>query len=91
MTIWHLSVGIDIWNSHTQTIKKLAVNSVISGVICVAVLVFLTGQRNVWNFVLFLFFFTVVDFLANLMLQYLNKKRQKQIDDELNIYENTDE
>lgn len=91
MTVRHLSVGIDIWNSRTQTTKKLAVNSVVSGVICIAVLVFLTGQKNVWNFVLFFISFTVVDFLANLMILYINKKRQKQIDDELNINENMDE
>lgn len=83
MTIRNLSVGVDIWDSHTCTNKKLFINSIISGIICVTLFVFLSGERNVWSIVLIFISFSVVYFILNFTLQYINKKRQKQIDDEI--------
>lgn len=91
ITIRHLSVGVDIWDSKSHTNKRLAINSIISGGICVSLLIVLAGERNVRNIILTFVSFTIVYFLAHLVLRNINKKRQREIDDELssdeNIYE----
>lgn len=83
ITIRYLSVGVDIWDSQRQTNKKLLINSIISGGICVSLLVVLAGERNAWSIILIFVSFTVVYFLTHLVLRNINKKRQRQIDDEL--------
>lgn len=83
ITIRHLSVGVDIWDSQRHTNKKLLINSIISGGICVSLLIVLAGERNVWSIILIFVSFIIVYFLTHLVLRNINKKRQQQIDDEL--------
>lgn len=83
VTIRHLSVGVDIWDSQRHTNKKLLINSIISGGISVSLLIILAGERNVWSIILTFVSFTIVYFLVHLVLRNINKKRQQQIDDEL--------
>lgn len=83
ITIRHLSVGVDIWDSQRHTNKKLLINSIISGGICVSLLIVLAGERNVWSIILIFVSFIIVYFLTQLVLRNINKKRQQQIDDEL--------
>ncbi|WP_405176471.1 DUF6773 family protein [Paenibacillus sp. FSL H8-0261] len=83
ITIRHLSVGVDIWDSQRNTNKKLLINSIISGGICVSLLIVLAGERNVWSIILIFVSFIIVYFLTHLVLRNINKKRQQQIDDEL--------
>jgi hypothetical protein len=83
ITIRHLSVGVDIWDSQRHTNKRLFINSIISGGISVSLLIFLAGERNVWRIILTFLSFTIVYFLVHLVLRNINKKRQRQIDDEL--------
>ncbi|KAA1191366.1 DUF6773 family protein [Paenibacillus sp. B2(2019)] len=83
VTIRHLSVGVDIWDSQRNTYKKLLINSIISGGICVSLLIVLAGERNVWSIILIFVSFIIVYFLTHLVLRNINKKRQQQIDDEL--------
>lgn len=83
ITIRHLSVGVDIWDSQRHTNKRLLINSIISGGISVSLLIFLAGERNVWSIILTFVSFTIVYFLVHLVLRNINKKRQRQIDDEL--------
>jgi pilus assembly protein TadC len=78
-----LSVGVDIWDSQRHTNKRLLINSIISGGISVSLLIFLAGERNVWSIILTFVSFTIVYFLVHLVLRNINKKRQRQIDDEL--------
>ncbi|OMD42024.1 DUF6773 family protein [Paenibacillus odorifer] len=87
ITIRHLSVGVDIWDSRSHTNKKLLINSIISGGICVSLLIVLAGERNVWSIILTFVTFTMVYFLVHLVLRNINKKRQRQIDDELSTDE----
>lgn len=87
ITIRHLSVGVDIWDSRSHTNKKLLINSIISGGICVSLLIVLAGERNVWSIILTFVTFTMVYFLVHLVLRKINKKRQRQIDDELSTDE----
>ncbi|WP_339315414.1 DUF6773 family protein [Paenibacillus sp. FSL R10-2734] len=89
ITIRHLSDGVDISQSHSN--KRLVLNSIVSGGICVSLMVFLAGERNVWNLILIFVAFTIVYFLAHFVLRNINKRRQKQIDDELGSDENIDE
>ncbi|WP_419886524.1 DUF6773 family protein [Paenibacillus sp. B-A-8] len=87
ITIRHLSVGVDIWDSRSHTNKKLLINSIISGGICVSLLIVLAGERNVRSIILTFVTFTMVYFLVHLVLRNINKKRQRQIDDELSTDE----
>jgi hypothetical protein len=81
--IRNLSVGVDIWDSPSQTNKKLLINSIISGGICVSLLIILAGERKVWNMILIFVAVIILHFLTHLVLRKINKKRQQQIDDEL--------
>lgn len=90
MTIRHLTAGIDIWNSKAHTNKKVLINGVTSGVISVILIAVLAGERNVLNLVIFFLCFTAINFIANLTFQYINKKRQRQIDDKLNSDESNE-
>jgi hypothetical protein len=81
--IRNLSVGVDIWDSPSQTNKKLLINSIISGGICVSLLIILAGERKVWNMILIFVAVIILHFLSHLVLRKINKKRQQQIDDEL--------
>lgn len=83
--IRNLSAGVDIWDSPKQTNKKLLINSVISGGICVSLLIILAGERKVWNMILIFVAVTIVYYLTHLVLRNINKKRQLQIDDELSV------
>lgn len=91
ITIRHLSEGVDIWDSPSHTNKRLLKNSIISGGICVSLLIFLAGERKVWNMILIFVAVIIVHFLTHFVLRNINKKRQKQIDDELSTDENIDE
>lgn len=83
VTIRHLSVGVDIWDSRSHTNKRLVINSIKSGGICVSVLIVLAGERSVWNIVLIFVAIAIVYFLVHLVIRSINNKRQQQIDDEL--------
>lgn len=90
ITIRHLTAGIDIWNSKAHTNKKVLINGVTSGAISVVLIAVLAGERNVWNLLIFFLCFTAINFIANLTFQYINKKRQRQIDDKLNSDESNE-
>lgn len=79
----YLSIGIDIWDSNSS-IKKLLFSSVFSGLICIVFLVVIAGQRNVRDLIMIFVIFTVAFFTGHYLLQYLVKKKQKEIDKELN-------
>ncbi|MDH6368430.1 hypothetical protein M2444_000208 [Paenibacillus sp. PastF-3] len=83
ITIRNLSVGVYIWDPPNQTNKKLLTNSIISGGICVSLLIILAGERKVWNMTLIFVAVTIIHFLTHLVLRNINKKRQRQIDDEI--------
>ncbi|MEK3747236.1 DUF6773 family protein [Paenibacillus sp. FSL E2-8871] len=83
ITIRHLSDGVDIWDSKSHTNKRLLLNSIISGGICVSLLIVLAGERNVWSIILIFVSFIIVYFLTHLVLRNINKKRQQQIDNDL--------
>ncbi|MNO71836.1 hypothetical protein D3C76_627610 [compost metagenome] len=83
ITIRHLSDGVDIRNSPSQTNKRLLIKSITSGGICVSLLIILAGERKVWNMILIFVAVTIAYFLSHSVLRNINKKRQKQIDDEL--------
>jgi hypothetical protein len=83
ITIRNLSVGVYIWDPPNQTNKKLLTNSIISGGICVSLLIILAGDRKVWNMTLIFVAVTIIHFLTHLVLRNINKKRQRQIDDEI--------
>lgn len=84
MTIRHLTAGIDIWNSTTHTNKKTLINVITTSTISVVLIIVLVGERNIWNLVMFFLCFTTFHFITTLAFQYINKKRQQQIDDKLN-------
>ncbi|OZQ60622.1 hypothetical protein CA600_27685 [Paenibacillus sp. VTT E-133280] len=83
ITIRNLSVGVYIWDPPNQTNKKLLTNSIISGGICVSLLIILAGERKVWNMTLIFVAVTIIHFLTHLVLRNINKKRQRKIDDEI--------
>lgn len=83
MTIRYITMGIDVWISPAQSRKKLLINGVISGTIFIFLTVFLVGEKNILNMIISFFAFFAFYILSNLLLQYINKKRQKQIDNKL--------
>lgn len=80
VTIRHFSIGIDIWSPSAHTGKKTLINGVISGAISIFLLVLLAGERNILKLLLLFICFTTAYLLLHLMMQKINKKRQKQID-----------
>ena len=83
MTIRHLTAGIDLWNFKERTNKKIIINGLTSSIISVTLIAVLEGERNLRNLVILFLIITMINFIANYTFQYLNKKRQRQIDDKL--------
>lgn len=90
MSIRHLTMGIDLWNSTTLTFKKVLINGAVTGVISVAFLAILTGQRDIGDLAIFFLSFTAFYVIGNLLLQYMSQKKQKKIDEKLNWDEQND-
>jgi hypothetical protein len=80
-TIRQLKVGIDIWGSKEKTNKKLIANILISAFISVILLAFLSGENNLKNLILFFACFSMISFLLNAVLRFINHKKQKDISD----------
>ncbi len=83
-TIRHLITGIDIWNSTKQSNKKIMISSLTSGIISTGILTVLSGERNIQKLILFFVVFSVCYFIIQFLIIFLNKKRQKQINQMIN-------
>jgi hypothetical protein len=90
MSIRHLTVGIDLWSSSTFTLKKVFINGAVTGAISVVALAILAGQRNIVDLAIFFLSFTALYVISNFILQYLSQKKQKRIDEKLNLDETND-
>lgn len=80
----HLYAGIDIWDANSTSKKKLLFNSILGGLICVISLVVIAGERNTGNMALIFISFTVAFFIGHSIIYNLVRKKQKEIDEELN-------
>ena len=87
MTIRHLTIGIDIFNSTRNSNKKILINGLTSGVISVVPLAILAKEKNIWNLIIFIVVFSSLYFIAHVALRFINEKKQKQINQRMNVDE----
>ncbi len=81
VAVRYLITGIDVCNSAEQSKKRTLLNSLITGVISTGILAVLSGERSIGSLFLFLIVFSVCFFAMQTVMLFLNKKRQKQLDD----------
>lgn len=84
VTIRHLSLGLDIWDfNSTSNKKKLAFSSVYTAALSAVILFILTGTGNIMKISIFFICFTLFNFIAKSLLYTAFKRKQRQIDEEL--------
>lgn len=83
ITIRHILAGINIWSSYKHNKKNIIINGLTSGIISLVLIIFLAGERNIFNLVLFFLVFVAIYFIMQLILQYIINKKQKLIDKKL--------
>lgn len=79
----NFSSGIDIWKSETRTRKNIFVHVLVSGVLAMIILACFSGERRLDNLLLFLVCFVTFSFAFQLLMIRMNKRRQDQINREL--------
>lgn len=79
----NISLGFDISNPSSGNLKKLFLNSLFLSAITAVVLRFISGQNDIKNSIVFFISMTVVSFLINFLSYYFVKKKQNQINKEL--------
>ena len=84
VAIRSISMGLNTSNRRDTSIKKLFLNSVFLSSITVIFFVFVSGKRDLVNGLIFFISFTMISFAVNFSLQHLVKKKQEEIDKELN-------
>lgn len=92
VTIRHLSLGLDIWDfNSTSNKKKLAFSSVYTAALSAVILFILTGTGNIMEISIFFICFTLFNFIAKSLLYTAFKRKQRQIDEELDSLDNFSE
>ena len=83
VTIKNISLGLDLSNHNSGSIKKLFFNSVFLSAITAVVFTFISGEDDIKNSIVFFISMTIVYFAINFLSNYFVKKKQNQIDKEL--------
>lgn len=84
VSIRHLSIGVGFIDSRTTSLKKLIFNSLFSGFLSVVFFRILAGERNGIRLAVFFMAVAVLFFGSHVVFHGLLKKKNKEIDDELN-------
>ena len=79
--------GIDIWNPSNNDKIKLFINTVISGILSVFVLVLLSGEHQMNELVEYFVTFVVFFFGIRLIMIRINNKKQEKINRDLDSEE----
>lgn len=90
-TINCISGGIDLWESSTYTARKLVKRSLLCGFLVLLCYIILTGEDSITNMIFMAMFWTLSHYIIHLSLNFLLKRRKKQIEQELNQQEEDDE
>jgi len=80
--IRNVMIGNDIYPK-----EKIIVNSLVSGIIGTVILAILAGLK-IMQLIIFFGCYTLAYFIISLVINYINTKRQKQIEKQLNYEEN---
>lgn len=83
VTFKNISLGFDISNSKSGNLKKLFLNSIFLSAITAIVFTFLSGEDDIKNSIVFFISMTIVYFLINFLSYYFFKRKQNQINKEL--------
>lgn len=84
ISICHFKEGIDIWNPKDDGKKKILLNTIISGVISVILLVLLSGEYDIKNLTSYFVSFVLIFFIFRSAMIFINKKKQQTIENKLN-------
>lgn len=84
VTVKNIKLGFEVGNPDVRNHKKFAINSVFLSATSTIFFLFVSGEKAVGSAILFFLSFTLAYFLINLLLDYFVRKRQEQIDHELN-------
>lgn len=82
--IKNIKLGLEVANPNASNPKKLFVNSVVLSATSTVIFRFVSGEKSILSNILFFLSSTFAYFLVNLALDHFVKKRQKEIDQELN-------
>nr|WP_300004177.1 DUF6773 family protein [Tissierella sp.] len=84
VAIRNISMGLNLSSRKDTSLKKLFLNSVFLSSITVTFFVFISGERDLVDGLTFFITFTIISFSIDFLLQYLAKKKNKEIDKALN-------
>ena len=84
VTIKNISLGLDVSNPNSGSIQKLFSNSVFLSTITAVIFIIISGEDEIKNSVIFFISMTIIYFVINFLLHLFVKKKQNQIDKELN-------
>lgn len=84
ISVRHYKEGIDIWNPKGDGKKKLALNTVLSGIVSVIIFAFLTGKNDIKYLTSYFVSFVLFFFILRSLIILITKKKQQNIQDKLN-------
>lgn len=84
ISIRHYKEGIDIWNPKGDGKKKLLLNTIISGIVSVILFALLSGIHDIKSLTSYLVIFVLCFFVFRSAMLFINKKKQKTIENKLN-------
>ena len=76
--------GIDIWNPAGDDKKKIFLNTLISGILSVILFAYLSGNHKMNSLLSYFVGFVTFIFVFRLIMIGINRKKQEDIDKELN-------
>lgn len=83
----NIKLGLEMGNPNVRNLKKLILNGLFLGISSTVIFRIVSGEKTTGSTILFFLTFTLVYFAVNLLIDYFVKKKQKQIDQELNQVE----
>lgn len=85
--ISNLRKGIDIWgpagDGRKKILSNVGVSGIVSGVISVVLLIFLSGEYNIKNLILYFVTFVVIYSVFRIVMININHKKQQAIEKKL--------